>query len=451
MIFLFVIGSLFFATGIGRVETISAGQTPEEMSLDQAIRYALEYSPDLQSSAAEVRRREGVATTVRSGLLPQVDLFGDASHTYYDHAYPPATSPQVIRFNDRIYTAGAELKFLVWDFFQTAKELRAARERIRSAEGITERRKQEVLFNVANLYLKTLTYNDLADAAQSTRKSLGALLDQTRQLVEAGRAVPADVLKVSTRLAQVESDLATLESGRRTAISQLAAAMGFEGRLPRLVYIPSNVKNLSQPENEEELIREAIAHRQDLSSQMHETNAASEQETAARRSQWPRVEFRAGAYGYTSASPISSTGKKADDGAGDWAIGLRVTFPLFDAGKRRGQIQSAVAQRDLAQTSERKLRLDIEKEVRSALAEMESAQSRVRATRQSVAQAEEVLRNERLKYEAGRSVINFVLDAEAALLTNQSLLWQAERSVSIASLLLDLSLGRIGPAIAGLP
>jgi outer membrane protein TolC len=40
-------------------------------------------------------------------------------------------------------------------------------------------------------------------------------------------------------------------------------------------------------------------------------------------------------------------------------------------------------------------------------------------------------------------VINFVLDAESALLTNQSLLSQAERSVSIAALALDLSMGRI--------
>jgi outer membrane protein TolC len=54
-----------------------------------------------------------------------------------------------------------------------------------------------------------------------------------------------------------------------------------------------------------------------------------------------------------------------------------------------------------------------------------------------------VLHDERLKFEAGRSVINFVLDAESALLTNQSLLSQAERSVNIATLALDLSLGRI--------
>jgi outer membrane protein TolC len=54
-----------------------------------------------------------------------------------------------------------------------------------------------------------------------------------------------------------------------------------------------------------------------------------------------------------------------------------------------------------------------------------------------------VLHDERLKFEAARSVINFVLDAESALLTSQSLLSQAERSVSTAALALDLSMGRI--------
>ena len=67
------------------------------------------------------------------------------------------------------------------------------------------------------------------------------------------------------------------------------------------------------------------------------------------------------------------------------------------------------------------------------------------ALRDSVAESERVLHDERLKFEAGRSVINFVLDAESALLTNQSLLSQAERSVSIAALVLDLSVGRLEP------
>ena len=77
------------------------------------------------------------------------------------------------------------------------------------------------------------------------------------------------------------------------------------------------------------------------------------------------------------------------------------------------------------------------------MADLESAESRVKSLRDSVTESERVLHDERLKFEAGRSVINFVLDAESALLTNQSLLSQAERSVTASALALDFSLGRI--------
>ena len=203
-------------------DSLPGPETATEMTLDQAIGYALKHNPDLQSAESETARREGVAKTARSALLPQIDIFGDMSHGGHDHAYPPATSPQVIRFSDTIYTAGAELKVLVWDFQQTSSELAAARERIFSSQFIRDRQKQQVAYNVASLYLKALTYDDLMAAAQSTRKSLQALMSQTQELADAGRAVPADVLKISSRLAQIESDLATLEAGRRVTVNQLA-------------------------------------------------------------------------------------------------------------------------------------------------------------------------------------------------------------------------------------
>ncbi|MDA8404631.1 MAG: TolC family protein, partial [Desulfobacteraceae bacterium] len=341
------------------------------------------------------------------------------------------------------------LKLLVWDFGQTANELTAARERIISAQALKDRRKQEIIYTTAALYLKTLTYDDLMDAAISTRKSLQSLLGQTKELADAGRAVPADVLKISTRLAEIESDMASLEAGRRTSVSQLAAVMGWDGEPPRLKYSPPEDGTFAPPENADALISKAGPRRPDLRSQESEIQAAMHQEIAARRSRWPRAELRASAYEYTAPDPVSSQGNlppRPDDAVGDWMVGLHISMPLFDSGRRSGQIQTAAAQTDIARASERRLRLDIQKEVRGALADLESAQKRVQATRQSVVQAHEVLRNEKLKYAAGRSVINFVLDAEAALLNHQSLLRQAQRSAYLARLVLKLSVGDIDPA-----
>ncbi len=114
--------------------------------------------------------------------------------------------------------------------------------------------------------------------------------------------------------------------------------------------------------------------------------------------------------------------------------GLRFGFPIIiivglllvlSGTFRKGQIAVAAAQLEQARQNERQLRLRIGRDMQIALADWESAFSRVRALRQNVAEAEQVLTNERLKFEAGHSVINFVLDAEAALLTSQSLFYQA--------------------------
>jgi len=436
----------------------TAGEPPAnaKMSLREAVEYALAHSPDLKSSQTEIRRREGLVTTAHSFLMPQVDLSGDAARSRFEHGYPAGTTPSLLRFDTAQYTGIVDLKFLAWDFHKTELELAATRERVEAARATTDRRRQEIIFETALLYLQTLAYSDLISAVEATAKSLQSLLDRTNQLLQGGRAVPVDALKIKTRLAQVESDLATLRSGRRSSLSALASVMGFEGELPQLAYTPASPLPATPPELEGQLLQQAVACRPEMVSQDHEIRASERLEESARKSALPRVDFRASAIQYGSNSPvgfpqligkllpaISATAPSPGIAATDWVIGVHVSFPLFDGGRRKGQIQSAQAQLEQSRLARQQLQFRISREVRTAMADLESAESRVTALRDSVAESERVLHDERLKFEVGRSVINFVLEAESALLTNQSLLSQAERSVSTAVLALDLSLGQI--------
>jgi outer membrane protein TolC len=426
------------------------------MGLREAVEYALAHSPDLKSSQTEVRRRQGLLITAHSFLLPQVDLSADAARSRYEHGYPAGTTPSLLRFDTALYNGSADLKFLAWDFRQTDLELAATRERVEAARASVDRRRQEIVFETARLYLQTLAYSDLISSAAARAKSLQSLLDRTNQLVQGGRAVPVDALKIKTRLAQVESDLATLRSGRRSSLSALASVMGFEGELPQLVYTRAFPLPPIPPEPEVRLLKQAVVSRPELVSQDHEIRASERLEESARKAVFPRIDLRASAIQYGSNTPVGfpqligkllpaipATAPSPGNAATDWVIGVHVSFPLFDGGRRKGQIQSAQAQLEESRLARRQLQFRITREVRTALADLESAESRVTALRDSVAESERVLHDERLKFEAGRSVINFVLDAESALLTNQSLLSQAERSTSIAALALDLSLGRI--------
>ena len=232
--------------------------------------------------------------------------------------------------------------------------------------------------------------------------------------------------------------------------------MGFEGDLPVLAPAPASAERPAPPEPEADLLRQAAQSRPELRAQDLEIRAGSRAEDAVRNSAWPRIDLRASVIQYGSNSSVSfpqvigrllpglsPASPALGDAATDWLVGVHASFSLFDGGRRRGQVQTAQAQVEQSRLAREQLQLRVTREVRTALADLESAESRVTSLRDSVTESERVLHDEQLKFEAGRSVVNFVLDAESALLTNQSLLSQAERSVSTATLALDLSLGRI--------
>jgi multidrug efflux system outer membrane protein len=434
-----------------------------QLTLVQAVEYALQHSPDLQSAVAETAKRQGNVTTARSGLLPQLDVAGDFDRSRLAHGYPGGTEPSVLRFAQTTYSASANLKMLAWDFQQTSLQLSASRQRLSASRVLTDRQRQEAIYQVAELYLQTLTYQDLLQADDATLKSLQSLLDRTNELVKAGRAVPVDAFKIQTQIAEIESDSATLEAGRQATLSSLAAAMGYEGRLPTLVYSAATAAAPPAMGDQPQLVKDALAERPDVKAAIFDTQSASNQEKAVRRSYWPRIDFQAAAIEYGGVNPVgfatligrmlpslSLPNFATTSAANDWTVGLHIGMPLFDGGRRRGEIKAAAAQTDQARFAEQKTKLNVMREVQTSYADLESARARVKAMQDSVTQAQEILKNEQTKYEVGRSVINFVLEAEAGLRTSQSLLYQAQRSESIAALSLELATGSINTDSPGL-
>jgi outer membrane protein len=234
--------------------------------------------------------------------------------------------------------------------------------------------------------------------------------------------------------------------------------MGYEGQLPPLAYSPSKEVTPPVPADQQQLVQDALRQRLDLKSATFDTKSATDLERAARRTYWPRIDFRASAIQYGGDNPVgfptligrllpglSVPNFTTSSGINDWMVGLHIGVPLFDSGRRSGQIKAAAAQAEQARLAEQKAGLNVAREVRTSYAELQSAQTRVKAMQEAVVQAQEILKNEQTKYEVGRTVINFVLEAEAGVLNSQSLLSQAQRSESIAQLALQLSTGTIKP------
>jgi TolC family type I secretion outer membrane protein len=431
---------------------------PNAFSLEEAIAYALAHNPVVQSAVEETVKREAVVTSARSGLLPEIGVTSDVTRTGLEHGYPTSTPPSDLRFARTTYAVAVDMRLLAWDFHRTSLELAAARERLSASRILVDRRKQEIIFDVARLYLQVLTQQDLLHAAELARKSLVVLLDRTNELVRAGRAVPVDAIKVQTQLAQLDSDSAALEAGRTAALSSLAATMGYAGELPRITNSPPQESDGGVHDDIERLVQEAVQRRPDLQAAALDVRAASATERAAHRGLLPRIDFRAAAIQYGSQSPdsfgsfigrlIPSPPVPSDSpsgGVNDWVIAFHVSMPVFDAGHRSSDFRAAEARANQARMDKERLELNVAREVRTAYADLNAARTRIEAMRTAVVQAQEILKNEQARYEVGRSPVNDVLAAEAAVTNMQSLLFQAQRSAAIAALAVELAIGRLNP------
>jgi multidrug efflux pump subunit AcrB/outer membrane protein TolC len=412
------------------------------LSLRQAVAYALTHNPDLRIARADVERLAGETRSAQAAQGVQVDLTGSGAWTQEKHGVVPGTAGDVQRLDRWVFQAGAAARYLVWDFGKEKARVRSALSREEAGASGEARRRQEVTFEVSRLFLDTLAAEDLTEAARATWKSLEALVHATERLAVQGRVPRVDVLKVRVRLAQVESRIAALDAQKESLRAALAATLGLEGELPPLAYVAA--REMGPPPHPSPERTTILAQRADVSARRGEVQANAESVAAARKDFLPRFDLQVAYNVYAAPDPEPVTPRGDDDPVEDDAfVGVQVRVPLFDGGLRRGTLHQAQARLEASRAALAKQRLQAQREILTALAEVESARVGVAANQVAVEQGQETLRVEQLKYDAGRGVVNDVLDAEAALLDARGLLRSARRQAEIAHLALDLALGRI--------
>ncbi|HYL99782.1 MAG TPA: TolC family protein, partial [Blastocatellia bacterium] len=116
----------------------------------------------------------------------------------------------------------------------------------------------------------------------------------------------------------------------------------------------------------------------------------------------PRVDFFAN-FGVSGAGLAS--------GSSDYAFGAKVTFNLFDAG-RKARIGQAVAATSAASAEKDRLADQIRLEVVTAYQQFISARERLVVASKVIAQAEETLRIVRDRYQEGLTTVTEVLRSE---------------------------------------
>ena len=375
-----------------------------EEAMERAESRGLLGAARADAEAAELRSR----ALRRSLRLPSVALVGDLVRRDRDYDFETplgaftlgerTSSSLVLRVTQPIFDPANHLYGL------SAAEAGAEAQRLQA-----EQQRQDLAAEAASAWLTVLALDASAAATDAFVESLEARLAEMRAMVEAGRLLEAEALKIELELESGRLDRSRLADQRRVAAADLARVVGWNGKVEPRHDGGSDREGEDLAETLDAALHTVLGEtstRFDVRALQSQVKALELQAASIRAERLPKVELMAD-WQQSDGDPFRP--EELIQGS------LNVTWVPFASGTRAPRRAAAQAEAEAARLRLGELLRGVEVELRQAVAALETARRAVQVRERGVELATETLRVETERHAAGRSSTNDLLDAEAAL------------------------------------
>lgn len=308
-------------------------------ALKQVISLALKENRDLRVTAANVRAARANLRISESARWPQIGASATAqTGDTFDEGPTGA-----IRFGDSTY---GQIGVSAWelDFFGRIQNLNdAALQAYLASEEGQRAARISLAGTVAETWMQLAADDELLKLANRTAESQTRSLDLTRELFAAGTASELDVRRASASVAQAQAQAAEFEAAVRRDINALQLLVGTPlsvTLLEQANLFPAPVA-LNLPVGQSSLV---LLDRPDVRAAEAQLRASNANIGAARAAYFPSISLTGG----VGAASDSLDDLFNGDGSSGWTFTPAIDLPIFDFGRRRGNLEAARAQADAA-------------------------------------------------------------------------------------------------------
>jgi outer membrane protein TolC len=410
-------------------------------TLEQAILTALRQNPTIQIARQEIERTKGLYIQMRAEILPQIAMTGQFQdtdpHLQVNHGGPeitgavtPTPTPGVTAtpigssgFNfggvERSYSVRLEATQVVFSGFRVISQIRAADFTRDSSYYSFRNAIDQVVATVRQQFYQVLLNRALIGVQEQSVSLLKSQLQDQQNRFEAGTVPRFNVLQAQVALSNQYPILITAQNNYRISQLQLAKTLGLDFNPDRgdgspleaigeLQYLPRQIP-LTQA------IEVAKERRPFLKQQKAIVLSNAEQVRIARSGYFPQISA-------TGGTEVRSSAVSEDihDVSSGYIFGLTGNWAVWDWGATYGQVKQAKAVLE-----ESKITLDddnrqVELEVQQQYSNLKQSTELVKATEESVGQAEEALRLASARLSAGAGTQLEVLDSRVQVTQAQS-------------------------------
>lgn len=380
-----VIAALTLSAG-ARAEDPSRAALPDPLTLDIAVREALDYNYEVRQAAVRVRQRSGEAAHAGRPVPDNPVLQIEAGR----REAPDDTSTDI----------GISVSQALWTGGKRGSGRAAADARIKAAREELDYLRTSVAARTRRAYLQVLLAHEAARTAQRLVELTREVASFARRRLEAGEATEMEVNVATIGVGRARSELAQAQRDRARARLTLAELLALDPRHELRVTGRLKPVALELPERDA-LLQRSLERRRDLAAAARTMVAAREELKLADRQAIPNLTVT-GFYNREESADIAG-------------IGLSLPLPLLH--RYSGEQQAADARLARARLKRDALQQQVRREVLEAVADYRAAREQVEVLGgNTLGAAEKNLHLTRIAFQAGKVGAPAITSAQDNLL-----------------------------------
>lgn len=404
-----------------------ASFSQKQLSLDEAVRIALQKNSGLMSTENEKLRSESGVDAAYGNFLPNLNAFGSWDWNRSEQAgivsnvngtnieFPPNTS------ESRTYGVGLNSNVTLFDGLSNFANLSKSKNNLEAVKLSIEGKKQEVVFQTINLYYSVVEADQLLKVREENVKQQQKNLETIEERNRLGSVTMADVYQQQVQFGNAELDFITASNTLETAKSSLLYYLGLdvmENYSYSEVLNEKELKILGTDINIDfdklnELVNKALQNRRDYLAQKLTLDSYQDNLTIARSGHLPRL---SGNVNYSSFA--NRVGNVFD--SHNYSAGLTLSIPIFSGFSVNNAIQSAQVDIMNSELQVKDTERFIKQNIQKSFLDLEAAKKGLLVTEKNVKAANENQKIEQEKYNLGSGKLLDVLIANTAFQNAQT-------------------------------
>lgn len=402
------------------------------LTLQEGLTLVTEKGRDVAIARSDEAVALEAVSLARSPWLPSLDLY--ARETWLRYQPGVKLGPAGIAAftsEDQFLTYGFKATQLLYDFGRTSSSVTAARQSLHAREAATFRTRNRAALEFVSAYFDLLEAEELLKVAQEEVTRYEAHRKDTEARQKAGVVTRNEVLQSEVLLADSKQRLVSAENGRTLRAARvnsiLLRPLNEPVTLSEVVGKPMGIVSL------EEAWAAAEKDNPDLRDLDARIRAKEAGVSSVRSDYYPTI-YLSGGYEYTQ--------NQYQIHEDNWSVIAGVSINLFGGGAtnaRVGMVRGELASLKYARD---KVLDAVRLEVQAAFLDLESSRRKIDVAMAAVAQAEENLRLQRLRYQEGVGISTEVLDAVTLMTVAETNAWKANYGLKRAEAALLYAMGR---------